>query len=228
VIGNMTDIAHNLRVVRERIEAAARKSGRRIEDVTLVAVTKTRTAEEVEEAIAAGATDVGENYVQEAGDKWSEIGPAVRWHFIGHLQRNKAKNAVEIFDTVQSVDSLQLAEELGKRAGSAAKTLDVLIEVNVGEESTKFGVQTAEVLELAGQVASVDGLRLLGLMGMPPFLADPEEVRPYFAALKDTWDRLPDENRRFLSMGMTHDFEVAIEEGSNMVRIGTAIFGPRL
>lgn len=224
----MTDVAENVKVVRERIAAAARRSGRRPEDITLVAVTKKFGVQQIREALAVGITDIGENYVQEAAEKWAEVGPAAKWHFIGHLQRNKAKNAVVIFDMVQSVDSLPLAEELGKRAVAAGKTLDVLIEVNISQEEAKFGIQTDDALILASQVAKIQGLRLLGLMGMPPFLDYPEETRPYFARLKQIFDALPTEQQRFLSMGMTHDFEVAIEEGANMVRIGSAIFGPRL
>jgi pyridoxal phosphate enzyme (YggS family) len=224
----MSDIAGNVRIVRERIAAAAIRSGRKSDDITLVAVTKKFGVSEMLEAIEAGVTDIGENYIQEAADKWSEVGPAARWHFIGHLQRNKAKTAVEVFDVVQSVDSLPLAEELGKRARAAGKVVDALIEVNISEESAKFGVSEEDVLALAAQVAEVDGVRVRGLMGMAPFLDAPEDTRPYFASLKRVWDMLPEENRVWLSMGMTHDFEVAIEEGSNMVRIGTAIFGARL
>ena len=223
----MSDIAENLGVVKERIAQAARRSGRRPEDVTLVAVTKTVDIGRVREAVAAGAADVGENYVQEAAEKWSRIGAAVRWHFIGHLQRNKAKHAVEMFDLVHSVDSLALAEELGRRAVAAGRTIAVLIEVNAAGEESKFGVEPKDVRELALRIAEVQGLRPLGLMGMTPFVSDPEESRPYFARLKEIWDRLPDEQRQCLSMGMTQDFEVAIEEGANVVRVGTAIFGPR-
>jgi PLP dependent protein len=224
----MSDITGNLRMVRQRIAEAARKSGRKPEDITLVAVTKKFGVDEIREAIAAGATDIGENYVQEAADKWSEVGPAARWHFIGHLQRNKVKMAVEIFDVVQSVDTLELAKELGKRACAGGKTIDAMIEVNISEESAKFGVSEQEVLALASQVSEIEGLRVRGLMGMAPFLDNAEDARPYFAGLKRVWDMLPQENRVWLSMGMSHDFEVAIEEGSNMVRIGTAIFGSRL
>lgn len=223
----MLDIAGNLRAVKDRIAAAARRSGREPEEIALVAVTKKFGARQIREAAAAGVTDIGENYVQEATAKWLEIGPAVRWHFIGHLQRNKVKAAVEIFDMVQSVDSVELAQELGRRSVAAGKTLDALIEVNVSQEATKFGVQRSEVPDLASRIASIGGLRVQGLMGMAPYFDDPEQARPHFASLKELFDRLPDEQRAWLSMGMTQDFEIAIEEGSNMVRIGTAIFGPR-
>lgn len=224
----MATIAENLAGVRKRIEEAARKSGRNESDVTLITVTKTIDVPRIKEAISAGATDLGENYVQEAVDKYQEIAPdAARWHFIGHLQTNKAKQAVEMFSTIQSIDSLHLAEEIGRRALALGKTMDVLIEVRISGEESKFGVSPEDTLYLANEIARIDGIRLQGLMGMAPFVADPKDARPYFARLKRLWDRLPVEQRRWLSMGMSHDFEAAIEEGSNMVRIGTAIFGPR-
>ena len=203
----MSSIADNLRSVRQRIDEAAQRSGRSGSDVTLVAVTKTRSPEEILEAVSHGATDIGENYVQEAERKLGRITGDVRWHMIGHLQRNKAKAAVEMFSVVHSVDSEALARDLGRRAEAAGRELDVLIEVHISGEQSKHGVEEGEVLPLA---------------------ADPEETRPYFRKLKQTWDRLPKEQRLYLSMGMTQDFEVAIEEGSNMVRIGTAIFGERI
>lgn len=223
----LANIAENLAVVRERIALSAGKSGRNAEDVTLVVVTKTIDVPRILEAIAAGATDIGENYIQEADEKWQEIGSKARWHFIGHLQTNKAKQAVRIFSLIQSVDSLHLAQEIGKRALALGKTIDVLMEVKISGEETKFGASPDDVLRLTEDIASVDGVRLQGLMGMAPFVADPEEARPYFARLRAIWEKLPNEQRQWLSMGMSHDFDIAIEEGSNMVRIGTAIFGPR-
>jgi len=216
-----------MRSVEERIDAAAGKSGRKREDITLVTVTKTRSIEEVREAIACGATDLGENYVQEAEEKYGQIGDAVRWHMIGHLQRNKARHAVEFFSLIHGVDNAALGREIGRRAEAIGKIADVLIEVKISGEETKFGTETEEALRLADEISKVSGIRVCGLMGMAPFLPDPEQTRPFFSELKRLWDRLPDEQRLFLSMGMTHDFEIAIEEGSNMVRIGTAIFGPR-
>lgn len=223
----MSDIADKLSLVRERIDAAARKSGRSGSDITLVAVTKTRPVDEIREAVACGVTDIGENYVQETEAKYAEVGDCVRWHMIGHLQRNKAKHAVELFDLIHSVDSEQLAVEIGRRAEAIGKRQDVLIEVAVSGEATKFGAQPEEVVRLADEISNVRGVRLCGLMGMAPFLANPEETRPYFAKLRESWNGLPEEQRLYLSMGMTQDFEIAIEEGSNMVRVGTAIFGPR-
>lgn len=221
-------IAENLAVVRGRIAEAARKSGRKPEDVTLVTVTKTIDIPRIREAIAAGAKDLGENYVQEAIEKWEAIGASdVRWHFIGHLQRNKARQAVGVFSTIQSVDNLPLAMEIGRRAEARGIVVDVLIEVNISGEKTKYGVSPEDALDFAGEIAEVSSVRLQGFMGMAPFVADPEIIRPCFTRLKGLWDRLPKEQRRWLSMGMSHDFEIAIEEGSNMVRIGSAIFGPR-
>lgn len=223
----MPGIADNVQSVMRRIDAAARRSGRRGGDITLVAVTKTRSVSEIREALACGISEIGENYVQEAERKYSEIGDAARWHMIGHLQRNKARHAVEVFSMIHSVDSEALAREIGRRAEAAGKQVDVLVEVKISGEATKFGVEPSEALPLVDSISHVSGIRVCGLMGMAPFVSDPEETRPYFSKLKELWDRLPEEQRLYLSMGMTQDFEVAIEEGSNMVRIGTAIFGPR-
>lgn len=223
----MSIIGDNLRSVEDRIEKAARRSGRRREDVTLVTVTKTRSVDEVREAIACGATDLGENYVQEAEEKYAQIGNAARWHMIGHLQRNKARHAVEFFSLIHGVDSVELAREIGRRSEAIGKRMDVLVEVGISGEVTKFGVNPEATLELVYNIAQVSGIKVCGLMGMAPFLENPLDTRPFFSDLKKLWDKLPDEQRLYLSMGMTSDFEVAIEEGSNMVRIGTAIFGPR-
>jgi pyridoxal phosphate enzyme (YggS family) len=223
----MSQIAKNLESVRERIAAAACRSGRKADDITLIAVTKTRSVDEIKQVIDCGITDIGENYVQEAEVKFSTIGQAVRWHMIGHLQRNKAKHAVELFSLIHSVDSEQLARELGRRAQAIGKTVDVLVEVNISGEETKFGVKPEQVMAFLESIADIQGIHVCGLMGMAPIVNNAEETRPYFAKLKELWDCLPEEHRIYLSMGMTQDFEVAIEEGSNMVRIGTAIFGRR-
>ena len=205
---------------------AAQRVGRSGDDVTLVVVTKTRSVEEIKEILACGITDIGENYIQEAEEKYSQIGNAAKWNMIGHLQRNKARHAVEVFSMIHSVDNEPLAIEIGRRAESIGKCMDVLVEVKISEEATKFGIAPEEVLEFVEQISKISGIRVCGLMGMAPFI-DAEDTRPYFAKLKTIWDKLPDEQRLYLSMGMTQDFEIAIEEGSNMVRIGTAIFGPR-
>ena len=223
----MPNIAENLEAVRQLIDAAARKTGRTGDDITLVTVTKTRSVAEIKQAIACGVTDIGENYVQEAEIKYGEIGDAVKWHMIGHLQRNKARHAVEFFDMIHSVDDESLAAEISRRGQAIGKHIDVLVEVRISGESTKFGADALEALRLAEAISNLPGIRVLGLMGMAPFVDDPEQTRPYFSRLRTLWDKLPDEQRLYLSMGMTQDFEIAIEEGSNMVRIGTAIFGPR-
>ena len=223
----MSTIGDNLRAVEERIDAAARKSGRRREDVTLVTVSKTRSLEEIREAIACGATDLGENYVQEAEEKFSQLGDVARWHMIGHLQRNKARHVVQFCSLIHSVDGVELAKEIGRRSEALGKRMDVLVEVKVSGEETKFGTDPGATLDLVSNIAQVSGIKVCGLMGMAPVVATPSDARPFFSTLKELWDKLPDEQRLYLSMGMTSDFEVAIEEGSNMVRIGTAIFGPR-
>lgn len=211
----------------DRMARAAQASGRDPGDITLVAVTKTVDVPAMREAVQAGVTDVGENYVQDGLRKYDSLGGAVRWHMIGHLQTNKVKHAVPMFDLIHSVDDLSLAQEIGKRSVALGKVCEVLVEVNISCESSKFGAQPMEALDLCEQVASVEGVALKGLMGMAPFVDDPGRIRKSFARLRELWERLPVENRVFLSMGMTADFELAIEEGSNMVRVGTAIFGPR-
>ena len=223
----MSSIRENLRAVWQRVEAAANRSDRAAESITLVAVTKTRSVEETKEAVACGVTDIGENYVQEAERKFGEVGDAAKWHMIGHLQRNKARHAVEFFSLIHGVDTEALARELGRRAEAIGKTIECLIEVRISGEATRFGVEPNDAVAFADRISQVPGIRVCGLMGMAPFVADPEDTRPYFSKLKSLWDELPDEQRLYLSMGMTQDFEIAIEEGANMVRIGTAIFGLR-
>jgi pyridoxal phosphate enzyme (YggS family) len=220
-------VADNLQAVRERVRSAAARAGTDPNSVVLVAVTKTVDIPAMREAIEAGVTDVGENYVQDAARKFEVIGRSVRWHMIGHLQTNKARQAVRMFDLIQTVDSVGLAEEIGRRSVSLGKVSPVLVEVNVSGEESKFGVSPEEAPALCGTVAEIEGVELQGLMGMAPFVEDESLIRRSFASLKTLWDRLPNENRKWLSMGMTSDFEIGIEEGSNMVRIGTAIFGPR-
>jgi pyridoxal phosphate enzyme (YggS family) len=221
------DIRANIENVRERIAKAAERAGRDPSEILLVGATKQVPVERIREAIACGLTDFGENYVQEAIPKIEQIGPGVRWHFIGSLQRNKAKHVVGRFCLVHSVDSLELGAELGRRASAAGLVIPVLVEVNVGGESTKSGVPPEEALELIEKLRSVQGISVSGLMGIPPPTADPEQARPYFRTLKSLFDQLDNECRQYLSMGMSADFEQAIEEGANLVRIGTSIFGPR-
>ncbi|MDN5346829.1 MAG: dependent protein [Clostridia bacterium] len=228
----MSELAKRLAQVRERIAAAAKRAGRRPEDITLVGVTKTVPVEIIQEAVAAGLRDLGENRVQELVAKEPLI-KGVNWHMIGHLQRNKVKQVLGKISLLHSLDSLALARELEKRAEAEGKSLEVLIEVNVGGEETKFGLPPAAVIPFIKEITNFPALKLRGLMTVAPLVDDPEKVRPVFrrmAALKREVEalKLPGVEMRYLSMGMTNDFEVAIEEGANMVRIGTAIFGPRL
>jgi pyridoxal phosphate enzyme (YggS family) len=200
--------------------------------VELVAAAKTRSAAEILEAIEAGVPIIGENYVQEAADVFPAVVRPARWHFIGHLQKNKAKKAVEIFDLVETVDSVELGREIDKRAAAAGKTMDVLVEINSGREPQKAGVLPEAAEELVRILAALPHLRVLGLMTMGPFEGDPEDSRPYFKETRRVFEALrqaaiPKVEMRHLSMGMSHSWRVAVEEGSNLVRIGTAIFGPR-
>jgi pyridoxal phosphate enzyme (YggS family) len=229
-------IAENLARVRERIEAAARRAARRSEDVALMAVSKTFPAERIREAYDAGLRLFGENRVQEFSGKRDSLRDlaTIEWHLIGHLQTNKAAKAVEVFGAVDSVDSLRLAQKLNASAQQLGKKIKVLIEINVGGEAAKSGVaphsqELEEVLLAAPELMQIE---FRGLMTVPPFADDPREARPHFRKLRELCDqiatrRLPAIDMRTLSMGMSHDFEVAIEEGSTCVRVGTAIFGER-
>ncbi len=217
----MSEIGDNIQRVREKIAGAALRAGRRSEEITLVAVTKKKPASAVREALAAGLTDVGENYVQEAAEKREQV-PEGRWHLLGHLQSNKAKLAVSLFDLIESVDSVKLASALGKQGGETRQA--ILLQVHLGDEETKTGFAPELVLDVAAEIASVSGVSIQGLMGIAPNGTDP---RPYFRQLKRLFDRLPPESRQRLSMGMSGDYEAAIEEGATLVRVGTAIFGAR-
>ncbi len=222
-------IQERLAAVRRRIEAAAARSGRPNSAVTLVAVSKTMPAAAIREAVSAGVKILGENRVQEAREKIEALPGAAEWHLIGHLQTNKAKLAVSLFDCIHSLDSVRLAQELGRHAEEAGRRLCCLVEVNLGEEAQKSGVDAAEVRPLLEAARRLPQLSVQGLMTIPPFLPGPESVRPFFRRLRELRDRLEAEGWTLpdLSMGMSHDFEVAIEEGATLVRIGTAIFGSR-
>jgi PLP dependent protein len=229
-------IAENIAQVRVRLEAAARRAGRRPQEIALMAVTKTHPAESIREAYAAGLRMFGENRVQEFAGKAGAVSDlqGAAWHLIGHLQTNKAAKAVELFSAVDSVDSLKLAEKLDAAARGAGKKLRVLIEVNVGGEAAKSGIApgSRELEELLMAAPGFEALEFQGLMTVPPFSDDPEEARPYFRSLRDLRDtiaerKLPAVQMDSLSMGMSHDYEVAIAEGSTCVRVGTAIFGER-
>ena len=217
------EIRANLAQVDSRVRVACQRAGRDRGDVTLVAVTKTFAAEAVTAAIAAGATDVGENKVQEARDKKPLSSGAARWHLIGHLQSNKAKDAVRIFDVIQTIDTLPLAEKVARAAGTAGKRQEVLLEVNLGREPQKAGVDVAEVEALAAAVSQIPELSLTGLMTIPP-AGDEKASRRWFTQLRTMRDVI---GLQHLSMGMTDDFETAIEEGATIIRVGRAIFGSR-
>ena len=221
-------IAENVRRVREKIRLAAERCGRSPDSIRLVAVTKTIGIGRIRAALAAGVGEVGENYLQEALPKLAELrGHAVIRHFIGHLQRNKARRAVEWFDVIQSLESEELARAVGRHASRSGRSLEVLVEVNIAGESSKSGVEPGAAIALAETIAGIEGLRLVGLMGIGPLHADSGEARAAFRRLAGLYGELPAAHRKVLSMGMTADYEIAIEEGSTMVRIGTGIFGVR-
>jgi pyridoxal phosphate enzyme (YggS family) len=229
-------IPDNIAEIRRRIEVAARRSGRPAEDIALMAVTKTHPAERIREAYAAGLRMFGENRVQEFVGKAAAVADleGAEWHMIGHLQTNKAVKTAELFGAVDSVDSLKLAEKLDAAAQKLGKKLPVLIEVNVGGETAKSGVavESPELEQLLLAAPGLEALQFRGLMTVPPFTDDPEGARGFFRKLRELRDRiaarkLPAVSMEVLSMGMSHDFEVAVEEGSTCVRVGTAIFGER-
>ena len=225
----MSNIKENFLRVMERIERAAQRVGRDPKEVKLVAVSKTVEVDRIKEAIEAGVTILGENYVQEAQKKIEEIGRPVVWHFIGHLQSNKAKYAVRLFDMIHSIDTLPLAQELNRRGQQINRVIEVMIEVNISGEETKFGADEERVLGIAKGILSLDHLSLEGLMTMPPYFDSPEMSRPYYIKLRDLKEKMAKEgiSLKELSMGMSNDFEIAIEEGATYVRVGTAIFGAR-
>ncbi len=229
-------LSENIVAIHERIAAAARRAGRSPSEIALMAVTKTHPPERIREAYTAGLRLFGENRVQEFAGKAAALAdlPDAEWHMIGHLQTNKAAKTAELFSAVDSVDSLKLAEKLDAAARNLGKTVAVLIEINVGGEAAKSGVSpvSPELDELFSAAPRLEALRFRGLMTVPPFTDDPEDARPYFRKLRELRDtiagrKLPNVGMDVLSMGMSHDFEVAIEEGSTCVRVGTAIFGER-
>ena len=198
----------------------------------LVAAVKTRTPDEIMQAIQAGVKIIGENYVQEAEQAQQVVGNLAQWHFIGHLQKNKVKKAVEIFDMIETVDSLELATEIDKRCAQSGKIMSILIEVNSGSEAQKSGVFPENVISLAKAIAALPNIRLMGLMTMGPLVGNPEDFRPYFVTTKQIFEELklcaiPGVEMKYLSMGMTNSYRVALAEGANLVRLGTLIFGER-
>ena len=225
----MSTIKENLLRVTERIEKAARRVGRDPKEIKLVAVSKTVEASRIQEAIETGVSILGENYVQEAQKKIEEIGRPVAWHFIGHLQTNKAKYAIRLFEMIHSLDSFPLAEELNRRAEQVGQVAKVMIEVNISGEATKFGTDEEKVFSIARGILNLRHLSLEGLMTMPPYFDSPEMSRPYYIKLRELKEKMIREGipLKELSMGMSNDFEIAIEEGATYVRVGTAIFGER-
>lgn len=225
-------VRENIEVVRQRIETACEAVGRRADEISVVAVTKTQPPQLIQEAVGAGLNLFGENRVQEAATKVDAVNGDITWHMVGHLQRNKVKKAVAMFDMIQSVDSYDLALEIDKRCGEAGKRMDVLVEVNTSAEDTKFGTQPDQALDLIGRMSHLKNIAVRGLMTIGAFTVDEKVVRNCFRTLRHLAEEAKEASvsgveMRFLSMGMTSDFEMAIKEGSNMVRIGTAIFGPR-
>jgi PLP dependent protein len=226
----MTSVAENLERVREQIARAAAKSGRTTDDVELVAITKTHPADKVREAIETGQTLFGESRVQEARAKIPELPSNLRWHFVGHLQKNKIRHALPLFEMIHSVDSLALAQDMNRVAEEEGMHPRVLLQVNVAGEGSKFGFSPDKLREQMEELLALPRLSILGLMTIPPLAEEAEASRKYFVQLRELRDRLQSEFRvdlAQLSMGMTHDYAVAVEEGATLVRVGTAIFGER-
>lgn len=228
----MSTISENLKRLEEKIEKAALRSGRRKEDITLVAVTKNVEPEWINQGIDAGIKIIGENRIQEAEEKFKFITKDVEKHLVGHLQTNKVKKALELFDLIQSVDSLHLAQEISKRGNDKEKRAEVLIEVNTSGEPSKYGIKPEEVSGLVEEISRLENISIKGLMTVGLLTEEIEKVRPCFVKLRNIFESLKSLKKenvemKYLSMGMSSDFEVAIEEGANMIRVGTAIFGSR-
>ncbi len=224
---NMNDIRKNIRLVRERITKAAVRVGRDPRNITLLAAGKNRSVEQLREAIEGGVDCVGENRVQELLKKIEALGNATEWHFIGHLQRNKVKFLIGKVSLIHSVDSLRLAEEISKRAVYSGTVIPVLLQINIAREKSKFGFDPEEIYEVMSEILSLKGISVLGFSSVAPFVENPEEARWVFSELRQIKERIEEKHEvrlRHLSMGMTNDFECAVEEGSTIVRIGTAIF----
>ncbi|MDI9496301.1 MAG: YggS family pyridoxal phosphate-dependent enzyme [Bacillota bacterium] len=226
-------IRENIDDIVKKIEAACKKVGRNPNDITLIAVSKTVESPKVREAVAAGVDNLGENRVQELVKKYEDLKDIdIKWHMIGHLQKNKVKYIIDKTVLIHSVESLSLAEEIDKRAKKAGIVANVLIELNIGEEESKFGIKEENVYDFVKSMEEFENIKVSGLMTVAPFCENPEDVRWVFKKMKDIYDKISAMNlknaeMKYLSMGMTNDFEIAIEEGSNMIRIGTAIFGAR-
>jgi len=229
----MVDVGGNYRSILERIAGSAAKARRDPREIRLLAAAKSQSVDAICVAIAAGVKLIGENYVQEAADKKKLIAESIEWHMIGHLQRNKVRQAVELFDVVESLDSLALARELDKEGAKRGKTIRAFVEVNLGGEESKSGIAREQVSALLHGIGMLSHIRIEGLMTVPPFRENLEAIRPYFRALRELRDQLgdlhlPNVDLKELSMGMTHDYTAAVEEGATVVRVGTALFGPRI
>jgi len=225
----MRTIAENIAEIRNNIALARQKSPHPDQDVTLVAVTKMHSAEEIQEVLAAGQTLLGENRVQELLDKYDAVGDAATWHIIGHLQSNKVKYITEKVAMIHSLESESLANELSNRMQALGKTMDCLVQVNIADEESKFGLERNEVLPVIKRVSQLPGIHIKGLMHIAPYFEDPEDVRPIFREMYRLFEELkalelPGVDMEILSMGMSHDYQVAIEEGANMIRVGSSIF----
>ena len=225
----MRTIADNIAEIRNNIALARQKSPHPEQDVTLVAVTKMHSAEEIQEVLAAGQTLLGENRVQELLDKYDAVGDAATWHIIGHLQSNKVKYITEKVAMIHSLESESLANELSNRMQALGKTMDCLVQVNIADEESKFGLERDEVLPFIKRVSQLPGIHIKGLMHIAPYFEDPEGVRPIFREMYRLFEELkalelPGVDMEILSMGMSHDYQVAIEEGANMIRVGSSIF----
>ncbi|MBQ3119804.1 MAG: YggS family pyridoxal phosphate-dependent enzyme [Peptococcaceae bacterium] len=225
----MRTIADNIAEIRNNIALARQKSPHPDQDVTLVAVTKMHSAEEIQEVLAAGQTLLGENRVQELLDKYDAVGDAATWHIIGHLQSNKVKYITEKVAMIHSLESESLANELSSRMQALGKTMDCLVQVNIADEESKFGLERDEVLPFIKRVSQLPGIHIKGLMHIAPYFEDPEDVRPIFREMYRLFEELkalelPGVDMEILSMGMSHDYQVAIEEGANMIRVGSSIF----
>ncbi len=225
-------LRENLKNVQKNIENACEKVGRDPKEVTLVAVSKIKPLSDIEELVGAGQMEYGENYVQELCDKYENISTPVKWHMIGHLQRNKVKYIIDKVELIHSVDSLSLAKQIEKEAAKRDIISNILIQVNVAEEDTKFGLDSSEVIQLVREISLLPHVRVKGLMTSAPYVSNPEENRCYFKELHELFIDIQKENidnvsMDILSMGMTNDYEVAIEEGATMIRVGTGIFGER-
>ena len=226
----MVTIKNNLEIINVKIKKAALRANKNPEEIKLVAVTKTATIEQIKEAISAGVKIIGENKVQEAKEKYQILSADIEWHLVGHLQTNKVKYAIEIFDLIHSVDSIKLAKEIDRRSQQFGMITNVLVEVNISGEETKYGIKPEEVEPFIKEISEFSRIKIRGLMTIAPIAEDKEEVRPYFRKLRELSKEIKSKNIKnvkmdYLSMGMTEDFEVAIEEGANMIRVGRGIFG---